>query len=132
MTSAEHLDSTALARLGSESMRPVELNTVLGQEKIGNPDRPLPVAGTGFLQIDSPSIVLVTWKRAEDTKGTILRLLETSGHPTAATLHFPHLTPHAASLCNAMEDDLRKLEVNGSDVKLSFQPNEVLTVRIVP
>ncbi len=46
MTSAASLDPLALTRLGWESMRPVELNYVMDQDKVGNPPRPLPAAGT--------------------------------------------------------------------------------------
>ena len=48
LTSAAQLDGGALTRLGIEEMRPAELDTVVSQDKAGNPERPLPPDGTKF------------------------------------------------------------------------------------
>jgi alpha-mannosidase len=111
-------------------LRPVELNYVTFQDKMGNPDRPLPAEGASFLQIDQPNVVLVTWKQAEDGNGTILRLLETAGHDTTAAIRFEHLTVDAAKLCNAVEDDLKDLRVEGNTLRVNLRANEVVTVRV--
>jgi hypothetical protein len=131
LTSAEQLDPVALSRLGWESMRPIELDNVIGQDKVGNPERPLPPQGASFLEVDAPNVVLVTWKRAEDGRGTILRLQETAGRPVEAALHFPQAAVRSANLCSGVEDDDRSLVVDGGSLKLTFQPLEVLTVRLV-
>jgi hypothetical protein len=130
LTSQDHLDPAALTRIGWESMEPAELDYVLPQDKLGDPDRPLPAEGTSFLHIDAPNIVLVDWKLAEDGKGTILRLQETAGQSTEATVKLPHAIVGSASLCNAVEDNLRALDVTTDGVRLDFSPNEVLTVRL--
>lgn len=130
MTSAEQLDPAALTRFGWESLRPVELNHVLRQDKVGNPDEPLPAEGASFLDVNTPGVMLVTWKGAENGNGAILRLQETTGRATEATVGFPRMAIRSAKLCNAMEDDLRDLATNGKNVKLSFKPYEVLTVRL--
>jgi hypothetical protein len=130
MTSADHLDPAALTRLGSESMEPAEVNHVVGQDKVGNPDRPMPAEGTSFMQIDASNVILVTWKGAEDGHGTILRLQETAGKPTEASIQLPHTTLHKVSLDNAVEDKLKDLDTMGDTIKLTFHPNEVLTVRL--
>ena len=130
LTSQDHLDPAALTRIGWESMEPAELDYVLPQDKLGDPDRPLPAEGTSFLQIDAPNIVLVDWKLAEDGKGTILRLQETAGQSTEATVQLPHTIIGSASFCNAAEDNLRALDVTTHGVRLAFSPYEVLTVRL--
>ena len=79
MTSAAKLDGGSLTHLAMEEMRPPELDYVVSQDKAGNPPRPLPAAGQGFLETDGSGISLITWKRAEDGNGTILRLAETTG-----------------------------------------------------
>src|SRR5581483_9395689 len=89
VTSSRSFEPQALGRLGWGEMRPVEVDHVVGQDKVGNPERPLPAEGASFLEIDQSGVVLVNWKVAEDGHGTILRLAETSGHETTATLHFP-------------------------------------------
>jgi alpha-mannosidase len=130
MTSATNLDPAALARLGWESMRPVEVDYVVGQDKVGNPPRPLPAEGASFFEVKQPDVVLVDWKISEDGRGTILRLQETAGNATTTELKFPRTSVKSATLCNGLEDDVRPLKVEDNSVKLAFQPNEVLTVRL--
>ena len=130
MTSQDHLDPVALTQLGWESMEPAELDLVSQHDKVDDPKKPLPAEGASFLQIDSPNIMLVDWKLAEDGKGTILRLQETAGRPTEATVRLPHAVIGSASLCDAVEDNLRSLDVTENSVRLTFSPNENLTVRL--
>ena len=130
VSSDRSLDPQVLTRLGWDSLRPVELDYVVGQDKVGNPERPLPAEGTSFLEVDQPNVVLVNWKDAEDGEGAILRLVETSGRETTASLRFPRLAVKSAQLCNGVEDDLRSLCAGANSLSLSFHPYEVLTVRI--
>jgi alpha-mannosidase len=130
LTSAQHLDPAALTRLGWESMEAPQLDHVIHNDKIDDPERPLPAAGASFVRIDAPNIVLTDWKLAEDGKGTILRLQETAGRETMATISLPRSPIRSASLCNGVEDNLRTLDVTGNGVRLAFNPHEVLTVRL--
>jgi alpha-mannosidase len=130
MTSGDHLDPAALTRLGWESMEPVELDHVIHNDKIDDPERPLPAQGTSFLQIDAPNVVLIDWKLAEDGNGSILRLEETAGQATKATIRLPHAYVQSASLCDSVEDNLHALQVDDNEVQVSFNPHEVLTVRL--
>jgi alpha-mannosidase len=130
VTSDRSLDPQALARLGWDSLRPVELDYVVGQDKVGNPDRPLPAEGTSFLEVDQPNVVLANWKDAEDGEGVILRLVETGGRETTASLRFPRLAVKSAQLCNGVEDNLRPLSPGSNSLNLRFHPYEVVTVRI--
>jgi alpha-mannosidase len=99
--------------------------------KVGNPDEPLPPEGMSLLDVDASDIVLTTWKLAEDGRGTILRLQETGGKATEATIRLPPAAIHSASLCNSVEDELKDLNVSVNQIRLAFRPNEVLTVRLV-
>ena len=132
LTSADHLDQASLSRLGWESMEAPAFDSVVNQDKAGNPDEPLPAEGTSFLDINAANVVLVDWKLAEDGNGTILRLQETAGQPAQGTVRLPRTTIQAASLCNSVEDNLRDLDVTGNQIHLAFHPHEVLTVRLVP
>ncbi|MDQ2946995.1 MAG: glycosyl hydrolase-related protein, partial [Acidobacteriota bacterium] len=126
MTSAAKLDGGALTHLGMEEMRPVELDYVVSQDKAVNPARPLPAAGEEFLETEGAGISLITWKAAEDGHGTILRLAETTGKPTDATLRFSHSRIAAANLCSGVEDDQHALSVENGTLHLSFSPFQVL------
>lgn len=131
LTSSKDLDPSALSRLGWESMEPPVVDAVLGQDKVGNPDEPLPAEGASFLTIDNPNIVLVTWKLAEDGKGTILRLKETAGAPESVDIKLSHATLQSARLSNSVEDDLGELPVSENGIHVTFHPNEVVTVRLM-
>jgi hypothetical protein len=130
VTSSASFDPSALTRLSLEHMRPAEINYVMPQDKVGNPDRPLPAEGASFLEIDAPDVVLGTWKVAEDGEGTVLRLYETAGQESTATLRFTGNPPNSAQLCDAVEDNLASLGVEGSSIRVRFDPNEIVTVRI--
>jgi hypothetical protein len=129
-TSGASLNGPALTRLGLEEMRPVELNYVVNQDKVGNPPRPLSPAGHSFLTIGAQDVALITWKQAEDGAGTILRLQSTDDKQTDAVLSFPHSRIAAAELCSGVEENLHPLPVENNSVRLSFKPFEVLTIRI--
>jgi alpha-mannosidase len=130
VTSGAHLDGGALTRLGLEEMRPLELDYVVGQDKAGNPSRPLPASGASFIETSSADIALITWKQAEDGKGTIIRLQETTGKPTENVVRFPHSSIASAELCSGVEDALGSVPVHDNTVRLSFKPFEVLSIRL--
>jgi len=130
LTSGPKLDGAALTRLGLEEMRPAELDYVVSQDKAGDPDRPLPPGGDSFLDTTGKDVALITWKRAEDGKGSILRLQEISGKAASTAIHLPHLEIESAHLCSGVEADLKELTVSQGGVQLSFKPFEVLTVRV--
>ncbi len=130
VTSGAQLDGGELARLGWEEMRPAELNYVVSQDKVGDPPRPLPAGGEGFLDVAARNISLITWKKAEDENGMILRLAESSGKGTRTALHFLHSNLESAQLCSGVEDNLRALPVDQNGVELAFEPFEVVTLRI--
>jgi alpha-mannosidase len=130
VTSAADLEPEALTRLAFESMRPVEVNYVVGQDKPGNPERPLPPEGSSFLETDQPDVALITWKQAEDGDGVILRLQETAGRATNAVVHFPRAAVRSANVCSAVEGSGGTLAANGHAVTVRLGPWEVVTVRV--
>jgi alpha-mannosidase len=132
LTSAKDFDPPALSRLGWESMEAPVMDSVINQDKVGDPDEPLPAEGASFLDINSPNIVLVTWKLAEDGNGTILRLQETAGQPADVTVTLPSSKVQSAALCNSVEDHLHDLTVTNNQIHLAFRPHEVLTVQLTP
>jgi alpha-mannosidase len=132
ITSAKEFNPAALARLGWESMESPTLDAVIGQDKVGNPDEPLPAEGASFLEVDNPNVVLTTWKLAEDGNGTILRLQETAGQAGEADVRLYYAKLQSASLCDSVEDTVRELEVKDDSVHVAFRPYEVVTVRLIP
>jgi alpha-mannosidase len=130
ITSTGHFDPAVLSRFGWESLEAPPVDVVAGNDKAGDKSEPLPAEGTSFLSIDAPNVVLVTWKRAEDGNGTILRLEETAGRDEDATVELSHAHILSAHECNSVEDDLQMLPVTNGRVQLKFHPYQVITVRL--
>jgi len=130
LTSADRLDGGALTHLGMEEMRPVEVNDVVDQDKPGNPPRPLPPEGKSFLTTEGERVTLLTWKAAEDGKGSILRFAETTGKQTKVSVRFPATQLASAQLCSGVEENREALPVGNNSLPLSLRPFEVVTVRI--
>jgi alpha-mannosidase len=131
LTSGRNLGPDALSRLGWEAVSPLEMNEIRLQDKAFNSPRPLSPASGSFLQVDQPNVVLVTWKWAEDEKGTILRLLEVGGRTNTVHITIPHLNIDSAWGCNAMESNQESLPVSAGGFSLAVKPFQILTVRVV-
>ena len=131
MTSGPSLMPEELARFGRAEMTPLEMDEVIDQDKVGNPDQPLQPVPMSFLQLDAPGVVVENWKSAEDGNGTVLRLLETAGTVSKATLRFPLLRLQHAWLCTAMEDDVKEIPVEDSSLNLTLEPHQIVTLRIL-
>ncbi len=130
MTSGTKLSPADLARLGRAAMTPLESESVIAQDKVGNPPRPLPPAATSFLQVNARNVVVEDWKAANDGQGTILRLLEVGGRATTARLKFPLFHLQHAWLDNAVEVNEREMPVAGSSLDVSLAAHQILTLRI--
>ena len=130
VTSGKNLSAGALSRLGWEEMSPIEVNEIKPQDKAISPPRPLdPVQGS-FLHVDQPNVVLVTWKRAEDDQGTILRFLEVDGKPGTVNVQGPILNLESGWICNAVEENRQPLSVSPHGFSFAVKPFEIVTVRL--
>ncbi len=130
VTSGRNLSAGTLSRLGWEEMSPIEVNEIKSQDKALNPPRPLDSAESSFLQVDQPNVVLVTWKRAEDDQGTVLRFVEVNGQPSTVRVETPILNLQNAWICNAMEKNQQPLNVSPHHLEFSIKPFEIVTIRV--
>jgi len=136
IVSQPSFNSAELTRLGWEAMTPLESNT------IGASFSPtiLPATQGSLLAlhvqtveapgVDTPNIVVTTWKRAEDGRGSILRLEEIAGTGGTVRIESPFLSIDSASLSSALEDPLQPLPIQNGSTSVSFTPFQVITVRI--
>ena len=130
VTSGTKLSTGALSRVGWEEMSPIEANEIVRQDKSeGSANSPRPSQGS-FLRIDRPDVVLVTWKRAEDDQGTILRLLETNGDSGTVKIETPILNLRSAWISNAMEKNERPAPVSAHSVEVPVKPFGIVTIRL--
>ncbi|MGA9058775.1 MAG: glycosyl hydrolase-related protein [Terriglobia bacterium] len=130
LTSASALDPPALTRMGWEALTPLETDEIKYQDKSVNRPGPLDPVQGGFLNVDDPGVVLLTWKQAEDHNGYILRFLEIAGRPTTVSVSSPVLDIQSAWLCNAMEENQQSLAVSEKGARFSVKPYEIVTVRV--
>lgn len=130
MTSGSALAPQDLARLGRAAMTPLETDEVIDQDKVGDPARPLEPTPTSFLEVQGSGVVAENWKAAEDGNGTVLRLLETAGTESTATVRFPMLRLQHAWMCTAMEDEIKEVRIGGSSLQITLKPHEIVTLRI--
>jgi len=130
LTSGRDLSPAELARFGRAAMTPLEIGALVANDKFDDPGRPLPPDPHSFLEVDAPDVVVENWKAADDGNGTIVRLLETGGSSTNATLTFPLFNVGHAWLANAAEENLEPLAPSGHSVSVGLKPHEIATVRI--
>lgn len=87
--------------------------------------------GAAFVSVDQPNIVIETVKQAEDGNGVIVRMYEDHRNRGTVTLTagFDIAGAHHANL---LEENQAALEVSGRQVRLSYRPYEIITLRLVP
>jgi hypothetical protein len=130
LTSGRNLSPGTLSHLGWEEMSPLETNEITPQDKAISLPRPLASTESRFLQVDQPNVVLVTWKRAEDERGTILRFVEVNGERSTVKVEIPILNLQSGWICNAMEKNQQPLAVSGHSFQFPVKPFEIVTLRI--
>lgn len=132
ITSAPSTDSTLLSRMGWEEMTMLETNEVIAQDKAIPGMRPLSKTQGSFLDVNDPSILLETWKPAEDGNGTILRFLDLGGAERPVTVRTPFLHLSNARRTDVVERDKEQLPLIGSQgFQFTIGHREIVTVRIV-
>ncbi len=130
VTSASAIAPPALTRMGWEALTPLETDEIKYQDKSEDRPGPLDPVQGGFLNVDDPDLVLLTWKQAEDHSGYILRFLEIAGRAATVEVSSPILEIQAAWLANAMEENQQSLAVANKGVRFSVKPYEIVTVRV--
>ena len=116
----------AAARFGEECAVP--LQTML--TKAAGP-RPLPPA-QGCLAIDNPVVHLIALKRAEDSRGVVLRLWNAGPAPAQATVTWPRRTLRKVNYTTLAEEDIpEKPACTEHAIAVAMAPWAIATLRIV-
>ena len=84
-----------------------------------------------FIQAEPDNVVVSTLKKAKGyyDRSLILRLYESSGRRTDASVTFPW--PVIATEADLMENPAKEVPVSGNQVSLSFKPFEIKTLKII-
>jgi alpha-mannosidase len=130
LTSGSNLEPAHLSRVGREEMSPLEVDQITPQDKAINSARPLNSAQGSFLQVDQADVALVTWKQAEDGKGTILRFLELAGKSAEVNAETPLVGVQAAWTADAVERNLGPLATSPHGFRFFVKPFQIVTVRV--
>jgi alpha-mannosidase len=87
-----------------------------------------PAAGQSWFSVDSPSVIIDTVKKAEDSDAIIVRLYESHGGRCRAKLTSA-LPIKSATLCNLLEEDQAPLAWNDG-AALEFTPFKLVTLKL--
>ena len=129
-TSGSDLQPGYLSRLGREEMSPLEIDQITPQDKAINAPRPLAATQGSFLNVDQPGVALVTWKKAEDGEGTVMRFLEIAGKAAEVNVGTPLLDVKAAYMADALERKQTALATSAHGFHFSVKPFQIVTVRV--
>jgi len=129
LTSGATLTPAALSRLGREALTPLETGQLIANDKVG-PRGSLPASAAGFLSVDGDSFEIETLKPAEDGRGYILRLLETSGHAHTVRIGSGLFHIESAWETSAVEDDRREIPVGHDGVTVTLPASGIVTLRM--
>jgi alpha-mannosidase len=130
ITSGEELTREGLSRFDVDTRTPVfaypflSPPTLQPQGQIRGPNQ------GSLLTLEAPNLEFVTFKKAEDGKGYILRLKEVAGRTGEAEVSFPLLRIDKAYLCNGVEAVLRELQSTQTSVSVPYDANRYITVRL--
>jgi alpha-mannosidase len=126
ITSDAKFDPPALTRFGWNALTPLEHDDIGASTDTSL----LPQTRASLLDIDAPNVTLLTWKEAEDSDGTILRLQETSGSASNVAIRSKFLNVQQAWLCDALEDIRSELKAEAGGISVPIQPFQTLTIRM--
>jgi alpha-mannosidase len=85
-----------------------------------------------FLKVDRPNLLLLALKRAEDGDGIIVRLIETEGRESVATVTLPFITIRRALRTNLVEENEDILPSQKHTVTVPVKAFGIVTIRIQP
>jgi hypothetical protein len=126
ITSDSQFHPQSLTRFGLEALTPLEYDDLAASEDASS----LPNREASLLEIANPGVTLLTWKRAEDGDGTIVRLQDTMGEPSEVRIHSQYLTFEHAWLCDLLEQNQSELKTGGGDLRVPIHPFQAVTLRL--
>jgi len=130
LTSGATLPPDQLSQLGWEETTPLEVNAIVSQDKEAYTPQSSRSSTGSFMEVNPSNVFLITWKVAEDGKGSIVRLLEAAGRAETVTVRIPLLQIQSAWMCNAVEQNEQPLSTSAHEITFSVKPFQIATVRI--
>ena len=129
LTSGAELSPEALGRLGREALTPLETGQLMASDKVGARGS-LPASAASFLNVEDEGVEVETFKPAEDGRGYVLRLLETSGRAHTVRIGSGLFEVERVWETNAVEDDQREIRIGTHGADVALPASGVVTLRM--
>ena len=113
------------ARFGWGNAEPLIVDEVPGKRS-----GPLAADTMSFCSVDKPNVLLTALKRAEDGDGIIVRLIETQGKTTTASVTLPHIAIAEAMVTNLVEENKQRAIFTKHEIQVNLKAFGIATVRI--
>lgn len=113
------------ARFGWGVANPFIVDSVRGKK-----DGSLARDTMSFCSIDKPNVLLTTLKQAEDGDGIVIRLIETDGKETTASITLPHVTVAEAMTTDLVEQGEGRASHTEHEIPVRLGAFGITTVRI--
>ncbi len=83
-----------------------------------------------FCSVDKPNVLLTTLKQAENGAGIIIRLIETQGEPTTASVTLPHISVTEATVTNLVEENKARAVFTEHEIRVDLKAFGITTIHI--
>jgi len=130
LTSGASLTPAALSRMGREALTPLVTGQLSANDKVGTRGS-LPASAAGFLRVEGDGFEIETLKPAEDGRGYVMRLLETSGRAHTMRIGSRLFGVEHVWETNAIEDDRRVLPLGKDGAEVALPANGIVTLRML-
>jgi hypothetical protein len=129
LTSGADLSPAVLSRLGREALTPLETGQLTAADKVGTRGQ-LPASEASFLNVEEDGVEIETFKPAEDGRGYVLRLLETSGRAHTVRVSSGLFAVERVWATNAVEDDQREIPIGKNSAEVGLPARGMVTLRM--
>lgn len=129
LASGADLGPATLSRLGREALTALETGQLAATDKVGARGS-LPASEGAFLSVEGDGFEIETLKPAEDGRGDILRLVETSGKPHTVRIGSRLFELERAWETSAVEQDRREIPTGQDGVEVALPASGMVTLRV--
>ncbi len=129
LTSGADLSPAALSRLGREVLTTLEIGQLTAADKVGARGS-LPASAASFLNLEGDGVEIETFKPAEDGRGYVLRLLETSGRAHTVRISSRLFEVERVWETNGVEDDQREMPIGKDGPEVGLPARGIVTLRM--
>ena len=113
------------------SAKVVQEAGLLNEKPILSALRPSSTESYSMCEVSAPNVIVTSVKRAEDERGLIVRMYESSGIRTNVTWDVSGLKPQSVWECDLMEKQEKMTEFDGQKVRFEIKPFEIKTFLLI-